>query len=42
MSLPIRGADLETATDEDLQEAGMSIALHRRALLTQVSAPRAG
>ena len=36
MSLPIRGADLETATDEDLQEAGMSIALHRRALLTQV------
>ena len=38
MALPIRGADLETATDDDLQEAGMAIALHRRALLAQVTA----
>ena len=36
-SLPIRGVDLESATDADLCEAGMTIGVHRRALQNQVS-----
>lgn len=35
---PVRGADLEHATEDDLREAGMSLGLHRRALLRQVAA----
>ena len=37
-SLPMRGADLASATDADLSEAGVGVALHRRALLSQVAA----
>ena len=37
-SLPVRGADLASATDADLTEAGVGVALHRRALLSQVAA----
>ena len=36
--LPMRGADLEEATDEDLKEAGVAVSVHRRALLKQVAA----
>ena len=35
--LPIRGADLEEVTDDDLKEAGVEISVHRRALLKQVA-----
>ena len=34
---PVRGADLVHATENDLKEAGMSLGLHRRALLRQVA-----
>ena len=37
---PVRGADLVHATENDLKEAGMSLGLHRRALLRQVAAFR--
>ena len=37
MAMPVRGADLDGATEDDLEEAGMSVALHRRALLAQVA-----
>ena len=40
--LPMRGADLEHATDEDLREAGMNVALHRRSLLAQLNSLREG
>ena len=36
LSLPIRGADLAHATEEDLKDAGVSVALHRRSLMRQI------
>ena len=36
MQLPLRGADLEEATEDDLTEAGVTIRVHRRTLLKQV------
>ena len=38
--LPWRGADLEVASDDDLNDAGVSAAVHRRSLLRQIEAWR--
>ena len=40
LSLPWRGADLETAEERDLEDAGIASSLHRRSLLKQVAAWR--
>ena len=37
MALPVRGADLDAATEHDLEEVGMSVALHRRTLFAQIA-----